>query len=210
MTLKLGLSYVEKNSHVEKDRQASAMPHMPFAAKVAAGVFILASLAGCDKQSTVSGDSSAKTEAAASTETIKFVTTQDGSPLEIKPELFDTPAAKEFLATGKNPYVGKDDAIAEGKKIFQLYSCTQCHGPDAGGQVGPALTGPNYNYAKDATNKGMFETVWHGTNGGMGAKGKGLMDPSDANNGITPDELLKVIAWIRSHGQLTGNEDAAS
>jgi len=25
----------------------------------------------------------------------------------------------------------------------------------------------------------MFETVWHGTNGGMGAKGVGLMDPTD-------------------------------
>jgi len=46
----------------------------------------------------------------------------------------------------------------------------------------------------------MFETVWHGTNGGMGAKGVGLMDPTDPKNGITPDELLKIIAWIRSMG----------
>jgi cytochrome c-L len=34
----------------------------------------------------------------------------------------------------------------------------------------------------------------------MSAKGKGLMDPSDPNNGMTPDEILKVIAWIRSQG----------
>jgi cytochrome c-L len=164
-------------------------------------------LTACDKQADTSGPAA---DAAASGKAIQFVKTQDGSPLEIKHELFDTPAAKEFLATGKNPYIGKEDAIAEGKKIFQLYSCTQCHGPEAGGQVGPALTGPNYNYAKDATNKGMFETVWNGTNGGMGAKGKGLMDPSDPNNGISPDELLKVIAWIRSHNSsITGNEDAS-
>lgn len=53
----------------------------------------------------------------------------------------------------------------------------------------------------------MFETVWHGTNGGMGAKGKGLMDPTDATNGLSPDELLKIQAWIRSHNDtLTGNE----
>jgi cytochrome c-L len=32
----------------------------------------------------------------------------------------------------------------------------------------------------------------------MGAKGKGLMDPTDASNGMTPDEILKVMAWIRS------------
>ncbi len=178
-------------------------------AKLGLGVMVLiAGLTACNKNesSGAAGDSGA---AASGGEAIKFVKTQDGSPLEIKHELFDTPAAKEFLTSGKNPYVGKDDAIKEGKKIFQLYSCTQCHGPEAGGQVGPALTGPNYNYAKDATNKGMFETVWNGTNGGMGAKGKGLMDPSDANNGISPDELLKVIAWIRSHNpSLTGNEDS--
>lgn len=137
---------------------------------------------------------------------VEFVTTQDSSPLKIDPALFDTPAAKEFLATGKNPYIGNAEAIAKGKKVFQLYSCTQCHGADAKGQVGPGLIGPTFKYPKNATNKGMFETIWHGTNGGMGAKGVGLMDPTDPKNGITPDELLKIIAWIRSQGGVTGNE----
>ena len=71
---------------------------------------------------------------------ISFVKTTDGSALKIDSSLFDTPAAKEFLATGKNPYVGNAEAIAKGKKIFGLYSCTQCHGPNAGGQVGPSTT----------------------------------------------------------------------
>ena len=138
---------------------------------------------------------------------IALVDTQEGKPLVIDAALFDTPAAKEFLATGKNPYIGNAEAVAAGKKVFGLYSCTQCHGPEAKGQVGPGLIGPTFHYPKDATNKGMFETVWHGTNGGMGAKGIGLMDPTDVKNGITPDELLKVIAWIRSMGTgLTGNE----
>lgn len=137
---------------------------------------------------------------------IAFVKTQDGSPLAIKTELFDTSTAKEFLATGKNNYIGNNDAIAAGKKLFQLYSCTQCHGGDAQGQTGPSLHGPDFHYAKDATNKGMFETIWNGTNGGMGAKGLGLMDPSDATQGLKPDEVLKIQAWIRSHNtQLSGN-----
>lgn len=137
---------------------------------------------------------------------IEFVTTQDGGPLTIKAELFDTPQAKEFAATGKNPYIGNAEAIEKGKKLFQMYSCTQCHGGDAQGQTGPSLHGPDYKYAKDATNKGMFETIWHGTNGGMGAKGKGLMDPTDPNNGLSVDEVLKIIAWVRTHGSSTGNE----
>jgi cytochrome c-L len=135
-----------------------------------------------------------------------FVKTTDGSALKIDSGLFDTPAAKEFLATGKNSYVGNAEAVAKGKKIFGMYSCTQCHGPEAKGQVGPGLVGPTFRYTKDATNKGMFETVWAGTNGGMGAKGIGLMDATDPKNGVTPDELLKVIAWIRSNGTVNGNE----
>ncbi|HSH54220.1 MAG TPA: c-type cytochrome [Methylotenera sp.] len=154
------------------------------------------------------GDSSATGTSGSSAggKMIDFVTTQDGKPLVIDPALFDTPAAKEFMTTGKNPYIGNAEAIAKGKKVFQLYSCTQCHGPEAKGQVGPGLVGPDYKYPKDITNKGMFETVWHGTNGGMGAKGVGLMDPNDPKNGITPDELLKIIAWVRSMSNVTGNE----
>ena len=87
---------------------------------------------------------------------INFVATQDGAPLEIKADLFDTPTAKEFMTTGKNTYIGQADAIAAGKKLFQMYSCTQCHGGDAGGQTGPSLHGPNFNYAKNATNKGKI------------------------------------------------------
>lgn len=167
---------------------------------VMVSVLALAIFTGCSGQS----NSGSATSGSAM---IAFVKTQDGSPLEIKAELFDTAQAKEFSTTGKNTYIGNADAIAQGKKLFQMYSCTQCHGGDAGGQTGPSLHGPDFRYAKDATNKGMFETIWHGTNGGMGAKGKGLMDPTDPSNGLKPDEVLQIQAWIRSHSdKLTGNE----
>ena len=178
-------------------------------------MLMLSALVACNKTdstSTAAPTAGATASAAPAAATpagaaIALVDTQEGKPLVIDAALFDTPAAKEFLATGKNPYIGNAEAVAAGKKVFGLYSCTQCHGPEAKGQVGPGLIGPTFHYPKNATNKGMFETVWHGTNGGMGAKGIGLMDPTDPKNGITPDELLKVIAWIRSMGAgLTGNE----
>ncbi|PKO42922.1 MAG: cytochrome C [Betaproteobacteria bacterium HGW-Betaproteobacteria-22] len=137
---------------------------------------------------------------------ITLVATQDGAPLNIKKELFDTPAAKEFLATGKNPYIGNEDMIKAGKKKYNLYSCNACHGGVGEGAVAPGLQGPTFKYAKNATNKGMFETIWHGTNGGMGAKGLGLMVPDDPTEGLKPDDILKVQAWIRSHSKITGNE----
>jgi cytochrome c-L len=170
---------------------------------------MLAGLVACGKSDTATtngGDAPASTPAQ-NTNAISFVDTQESKPLIIDAALFDTPAAKEFLATGKNPYIGNEEAIAKGKKVFGLYSCTQCHGPEGKGQVGPGLVGPTFKYPKNATNKGMFETIWHGTNGGMGGKGIGIMDPTDPKNGMTPDETLKVIAWIRTKGDgLTGNE----
>ncbi len=166
-------------------------------------MLMLVALSACNKKDASTG---AVDSAATGGKMIDFVATQDNKPLVINAVLFDTPATKEFMTTGKNPYIGNAEAIAKGKKVYQMYSCTQCHGPEAKGQVGPGLVGPDYKYPKDATNKGMFETVWHGTNGGMGAKGIGLMDPTDPKNGITPDELLKVISWIRSLSKITGNE----
>jgi cytochrome c-L len=173
-------------------------------------VLIFSVLVACSKTDTASNSSSTEqttTSAVANSNSIAFVDTQEGKPLIIDAALFDTPEAKEFLTTGKNPYIGNAEAIARGQKVYQLYSCTQCHGPEAKGQVGPGLVGPDFKYPKNATNKGMFETIWHGTNGGMGGKGIGIMDPSDPKNGISPDEMLKVIAWIRSvSGGITGNE----
>ena len=168
---------------------------------------MLSALVACNKTDTAANDSVEAAAPATSDNAISFVDTQEGKPLVIDATLFDTPAAKEFLATGKNPYIGNEEAIAKGKKVFGLYSCTQCHGPEGKGQVGPGLVGPTFKYPKNATNKGMFETIWHGTNGGMGGKGIGIMDPTDPKNGITPDEALKVIAWIRTKGDgITGNE----
>ena len=172
---------------------------------------LVAVLAACNKPTAPTAEGSAPaatgdSAAAPAGEAIAFVDTQEGKPLVIDVKLFDTPAAKEFIATGKNPYIGNEEAIKKGKRVFGLYSCTQCHGPEAGGQVGPGLVGPTFKYPKNATNKGMFETIWHGTNGGMGGKGIGIMDPTDPKNGVTADEMLSVIAWIRTHGTITGNE----
>lgn len=124
----------------------------------------------------------------------------NGQPLKIKPEHFDTSQAKQFQQSGQNPYTGDKTAIEQGKKLYQLYSCTQCHGSQAQGQTAVGLTGPRFNNAKSANDKGMFEVIWGGANAGMGPKGKGLMDPTNPGNGMSADEVLKVIAWIRSQG----------
>ena len=116
--------------------------------------------------------------------------------------MFDTPQAKKFLETGENPYKGDQAAVDRGKKIFQLYSCTQCHGPNGDGQVGPPITDSHWQYAKHVTDKGMFETIAGGSNGGMFAWHQQI-----ANNPDMPstDEILKIIGWLRT--QYKGGDD---
>ncbi|OAM52440.1 cytochrome C [Methylovorus sp. MM2] len=130
---------------------------------------------------------------------ISLKSTIDGKPLKVPADLIATPAAKEFFSTGKNSYTDNADAIKAGKKIFQLYSCTACHGAKGEGAVGPNLIDDRWNYPKNTTDQGIFETIWGGTAAGMGAKGKGVMLPDDPSEGLTPDELLKVIAFLRSN-----------
>lgn len=132
------------------------------------------------------------------TQQLNFEDTRNGQPLKITP---DSEQAKTFVRTGQNPYIGNAQAIQQGKKLYHLYSCGQCHGHQAQGQTAKGLTGPQFNYAKSATDKGMFEIIHAGTNGGMSPKGQGLMDPSNPKNGLSVDEALKVIAWIRSQGE---------
>lgn len=175
-------------------------------AKIYTILFVSLLATACDSQAPSNTES---TEQATdeNSHVLAFVDTQAGKPIHIDTALFNTEAAKTFLETGKNTYIGNEAAIQRGKKVFQLYSCTQCHGPTARGQVGPGLIGPSFKYPKNATNKGMFETIWNGTNGGMGAKGLGVMDPEDSTVGISPDDMLKIIAWIRSMSNgFTGNE----
>ena len=56
------------------------------------------------------------------------------------------------------------------------------------GKLGPALNDDYWTYPANATDKGLFETIYGGANGMMGPQ-----------HGATPqDEILKIIAWIRN------------
>lgn len=129
----------------------------------------------------------------------KFEATQDSKPFVIKPTDKDTPEAKEFLETCINPYTKKFVADAEaakaGKKKFGYWSCTQCHGGNAGGQTGPSIIDDNWQYAKHQTDKGMFETISNGSNNGMPAWHQ---QPSGNPELLPTDDVLKIIGWLRA------------
>ena len=129
----------------------------------------------------------------------QFVSTKDGSPLDIKAIPGDTPEAKEFLATCVNPYTKKAVADADvaktGKKLFGYWSCTQCHGGNAGGQTGPSITDSTWQYSKHLTDKGMFETIAGGSNAGMPTWHAQVAGNVEL---LKTDEILRIVGWLRT------------
>jgi len=114
----------------------------------------------------------------------------DNSVLEVKPRPneVETEAVKEFKATGKNVYVGQEQALADGRKLYQA-NCQTCHLPDGSGRIGPSLIGDNWVRERAATDLGMFEIIYGGSSGAM---------QSFARRGMTQDEMLRIIAYVRS------------
>jgi cytochrome c-L len=108
----------------------------------------------------------------------------------LTPKAEDTPAVRQFKETGKNPYYQDPTAIADGFRLARASACTHCHGESLGGLIGPSLTNGNWRYVRNGTDKGLFETLYFGTAGGMAAWGK--------IGSLTEDEILKVMAFVRS------------
>ncbi|HEX8165873.1 MAG TPA: c-type cytochrome [Beijerinckiaceae bacterium] len=123
-------------------------------------------------------------------EPVVFRHALDNAPLEVKPRPneVETEAVKSFKETGKNPYIGDEQALAEGKRLYQV-NCQACHLPDGSGRIGPSLIDDTSKYPRGTTDVGMFEILYGGASGAM---------QSFARRGMTQDQMLKVIAYVRS------------
>jgi cytochrome c-L len=115
--------------------------------------------------------------------------TVTGEPLDLglaRPDGRDTPAVKQFLQTGKNPYLDDRSCMARGESLF-LTACSGCHGQVGEGKIGPGLNDNYWTYPKNETDQGIFETVFGGARAQMG--------PHTAD--LTLDDMLVVTAWVR-------------
>lgn len=173
---------------------------VPFKFRIA-GLSILFVLTGCGQDAS-SPDAESKSANVSAATQCSFESTKDGSPMPITVEATDTPEAKEFIATCINPYtklyVADAEAAKEGRKKFAYYSCTQCHGANAGGQTAVSITDERWQYAKHDTDKGMFETIAGGTNLGMMAWHKQVTGNPEM---LPTDDILKIMGWLRASYQ---------
>jgi len=114
----------------------------------------------------------------------------DDAPIEIKllPDEKETEAVKEFHATGQIRYLTDASALEEGKDLYARH-CQSCHLPDGSGRLGPSLITDDWKYKRVATDVGMFEVIYAGAAGAM---------QSFFRRGVTQDETLKIIAYVRT------------
>lgn len=119
-----------------------------------------------------------------------FKSPLDNSPMTfpLQPGEVETPAVKNFKATGVNEYRGNADAIADGKKLYTA-NCMVCHGADGTGKMGPTLVGKDVVYPQALTDPGMFSIIYGGASGAM---------QSFARRGMQQDQMLKIIAYVRT------------
>jgi len=123
-------------------------------------------------------------------QTVVFKHPLDDAPIEIKllPNEQETGAVKEFHATGQIRYLTDASALEEGKDLYARH-CQSCHLPDGSGRLGPSLITDDWKYKRVATDVGMFEVIYAGAAGAM---------QSFFRRGLTQDETLKIIAYVRT------------
>jgi cytochrome c-L len=128
--------------------------------------------------------------AAATDAKVVFKHPFDGAAVDVqlKPGEVETPALKRFKADGTNPYRDDPAALADGKVLYNE-NCQVCHNTDGSGKMGPPLIGNNFIYPQTANDVGMFAIIYAGASGAM---------QSFSNRGMTQDQMLKIIAYVRS------------
>lgn len=101
-------------------------------------------------------------------------------------ELFPGPTTAAAATPIENPYGEDDQAIAEGRRLFDWMNCSGCHAPMGGGGMGPPLSDTTWVYGADPAN--VYLSIAQGRPNGMPAWGSRL----------SPDVIWKLTAYVKT------------
>jgi cytochrome c oxidase cbb3-type subunit 3 len=96
------------------------------------------------------------------------------------------PGPDHALPQSTNPYAGNIAVLADGRRLFNWYNCSGCHGDHAGGGMGPSLRDTLWYYGGDEAS--IFASITEGRQHGMPAWGSKL----------PRDDIWKLVTYIKS------------
>jgi cytochrome c oxidase cbb3-type subunit 3 len=85
-----------------------------------------------------------------------------------------------------NPYAGNTNVLADGRRLFNWYNCSGCHGDHAGGGMGPSLRDSLWYYGGDDAS--IFASITEGRQHGMPAWGAK----------VPQDQRWEIVTYIKS------------
>ena len=114
-------------------------------------------------------------------------TAANAAPPAIEIPVGPVPGPGKALPLPTNPYEGNPVALAEGRRLFDWYNCSGCHGGHAGGGMGPSLRDESiFQYGNDPAH--IFATISEGRAKGMPAWG----------TKIPENQIWELVAYIKS------------
>lgn len=96
------------------------------------------------------------------------------------------PGDPQHLVYTTNPYTNDPVALQDGRRLFNWYNCSGCHGGHAGGGMGPSLRDEVWLYG--SRDDQIFDSIAHGRSNGMPAWG----------TKIPQDQIWQLVAYIKS------------
>jgi len=131
--------------------------------------------------------------------------TPAGAPAQTSLQLAQSPKGSI-----KDPFIGDKVAITEGAGFFSGAGCPGCHGGGGGGGICPPLIDGVWIYGGDPDS--LFRLIALGSvdlqkqgYSRMAIESVVAPMPSFGAAIPKPDNILKIIAWIRSHYDSKGN-----
>jgi cytochrome c oxidase cbb3-type subunit 3 len=98
------------------------------------------------------------------------------------------PGAVHDLRYRANPFVNDPVALQDGRRLFDWYNCSGCHGGHAGGGMGPSLRDADWLYG-DRPDQ-IYNSISQGRSKGMPAWG----------TKIPEQQIWELVTYIKSMG----------
>jgi cytochrome c oxidase cbb3-type subunit 3 len=111
-----------------------------------------------------------------------------GGPATITDPVGPVPGGVQPTHYRTNPHNGDAVALQDGRRLFDWYNCSGCHGGHAGGGMGPSLRDPVWIYG--SRDDQIFDSIAQGRGKGMPAWGTKIPEA----------QVWELVAYIKSMG----------